>query len=130
MLPDPATMPFLPRPVRRLPAILGVAALLAAPLRAQDPASPAPEPGSELTVYLLTMGPGDLVWERFGHNALWIHDPVRGTDLAYNYGLFDFRQENFVLRFVQGRMLYWMEGIPIDWTLEAYRRGNRAVWAQ
>ena len=55
---------------------------------------------------------------------------MRGTDLAYNYGLFDFQQENFVLRFVQGRMLYWVEGVPLDQTLEVYRRANRAVWAQ
>jgi Domain of unknown function (DUF4105) len=69
-------------------------------------------PGSELTVYLMTMGPGKRVWERFGHNAIWIHDPVRGTDQTYNYGLFDLRQENFLLRFIQGRMWYWMQGFP------------------
>ncbi len=118
-------MPF-PLLALLLPALL---ALAPAPSRAQGPA-PAAEPGSELTVQLLTMGQGDLVWEKFGHNAIRIVDPVRGTDQAYNYGLFDFRQESFVLRFVQGRMLYWMEGIPMDWTLEVYRRGDRAVWAQ
>jgi hypothetical protein len=37
-------------------------------------------PASQLTVYLMTMGPGKAVWERFGHNAIWIHDPARGTD--------------------------------------------------
>ncbi|MEP7347776.1 MAG: hypothetical protein ABI877_21075, partial [Gemmatimonadaceae bacterium] len=26
-------------------------------------------PGSELSIYLMTMGQGDLVWEKFGHNA-------------------------------------------------------------
>ena len=41
----------------------------------------------------MTFGPGRQVWERFGHNAIWIHDPVHGTDEAYNYGLFDFAQE-------------------------------------
>jgi hypothetical protein len=89
-----------------------------------------PEPGSELTVYLMTMGPGKHVWERFGHNAIWIHDPVRGTDQAYNYGLFDFRQQNFLLRFVQGRMWYWMQGFPAQSYVESYRRANRSVWIQ
>jgi hypothetical protein len=117
---------------RRFVLAFSLLVALVRPVSAMGATSPhpGPEPGSELRVFLLTMGPGDLVWEKFGHNALWIHDPVRGTDPAYNYGLFDFRQENFLLRFVQGRMLYWMEGIPIDWTLETYRRGNRAVWAQ
>ncbi|HEX6408464.1 MAG TPA: hypothetical protein VFZ90_14865, partial [Gemmatimonadales bacterium] len=45
-------------------------------------------PPDRLTVYLMTMGPGKQVWERFGHNAIWIHDPVQGTDQTYNYGLF------------------------------------------
>jgi hypothetical protein len=84
----------------------------------------------ELTVYLMTMGPGKRVWERFGHNAIWIHDPVRGTDETYNYGLFDFGQENFLLRFVQGRMWYWMEGFPAQSYVESYRRANRSVWVQ
>ncbi len=86
--------------------------------------------GSELTVYVMTMGPGSLVWERFGHNAIWIHDAARGTDRAYNYGLFDFEQENFLLRFIQGRMLYWMQGFDAYMTAELYRRDDRSVWVQ
>jgi hypothetical protein len=78
----------------------------------------------------MTMGPGKQVWERFGHNAIWIHDPVRGTDQTYNYGLFDFGQENFLLRFVQGRMWYWMQGFPAESYVESYRRANRSVWVQ
>jgi hypothetical protein len=84
----------------------------------------------ELTVYLMTMGPGKQVWERFGHNAIWIHDPAHGTDQTYNYGLFDFRQHNFLLRFVQGRMWYWMQGFPAQSYVESYRRANRSVWVQ
>ncbi len=84
----------------------------------------------ELTVYLMTMGPGKAVWERFGHNAIWIHDPVQGTDKAYNYGLFDLRQENFLVRFLQGRMWYWMQGFPAQSYVELYRRDNRSVWVQ
>ena len=81
-------------------------------------------------VYLMTMGPGKQVWERFGHNAIWIHDPVGGTDETYNYGLFDFGQEGFLLRFVQGRMWYWMQGFPAQSYVESYRRANRSVWVQ
>jgi hypothetical protein len=63
-----------------------------------------------MRVYLMTIGQGDLVWERFGHNALWVHDPARGTDLAYNWGMFDFAQPNFLGRFLTGDTRYWMEG--------------------
>jgi hypothetical protein len=55
---------------------------------------------------------------------------VRGTDQAYNYGLFDFGQQNFLLRFIQGRMWYWMQGFPAQSYLELYRRANRSVWIQ
>jgi hypothetical protein len=91
---------------------------------------PTASPPESLTVYLMTMGPGKYVWERFGHNAIWIHDPIRGTDETYNYGLFDFGQENFLLRFVQGRMWYWMEGAPAQSYVDSYRRVNRSVWVQ
>ncbi|HST08247.1 MAG TPA: DUF4105 domain-containing protein, partial [Gemmatimonadaceae bacterium] len=92
-----------------IPAILlGLAA--SAPLTAQNvnpptqmvPSASAPEPGSNLTVYLLTFGWGDVVWERFGHNAIWIKDRARGTDMTYNWGMFDFNQPHFVWRFVTG----------------------------
>ena len=78
----------------------------------------------------MTFGPGARVWERFGHNAIWIHDPVHGTDQAYNYGLFDFAQENFILRFVRGQMWYWMAGFPADRYVAQYERDNRSVWVQ
>jgi hypothetical protein len=115
-------------------ASLGVALALGAPVSGQITAPPASpldlEPGSELTVYLMTMGEGDLVWERFGHNALWIHDPVTGTDHAYNWGLFDFDEPGFLRRFIQGRMWYWMDAFDAHLTAQAYTRANRSVWIQ
>ena len=95
----------------------------------RPPVSPSSHPPG-LTVYLMTMGPGKAVWERFGHNAIWIHDPARGTDKTYNYGLFDLRQEKFLVRFLQGRMWYWMQGFPSESYVQLYRRANRSVWIQ
>ena len=93
-------------------------------------AAPAAPPGSELRVYLMTMGPGAAVWERFGHNAIWIDDPSVDPDTTYNYGLFDFRQENFLLRFIRGQMWYWMAGFPAEPYVQTYVRDNRSVWLQ
>jgi uncharacterized protein DUF4105 len=78
----------------------------------------------------MTFGPGRQVWERFGHNAIWIHDPVDSTDLAYNYGLFDFHQQNFLLRFARGQMWYWMAGFPAAAYVAQYERDNRSIWIQ
>jgi hypothetical protein len=117
-----------------LGATAALALTLAVPLSGQIDAPPAgplgPEAGSELVVYLMTMGEGDLVYERFGHNAIWIHDPVRGTDHTYNWGLFDFAQPGFIREFIQGRMWYWMDAFDAGRTAEAYMGMNRSVWVQ
>src|SRR5262249_27648609 len=55
---------------------------------------------------LVTFGPGEEVWERFGHNAILIRDRDAHIARLYNYGMFDFAQENFFLNFARGRMLY------------------------
>ncbi|MGH7516997.1 MAG: DUF4105 domain-containing protein [Gemmatimonadales bacterium] len=91
---------------------------------------PSDHPGEALTVSLVTMGVGIRVWERFGHNAILVEDRERETRTAYNYGLFDFRQENFLVRFIQGRMWYWMQGLDADAMLRSYVRDNRSVWIQ
>ena len=93
------------------------------------------EPGSELTITLLTMGVGEEVWEQFGHNALWFHverPPSLGgpVDVVYNWGIFDSSQPYFIPHFLQGRMLYSMGGYPYEQTLIDYRMRDRAVWAQ
>ena len=88
------------------------------------------EPGSELQVYLMTMGQGDLVWERFGHNALGIRDASTGTDIVYNWGTFSFEQEGFLPRFLRGEMLYWMAPYDAVQTVMAYEQMNRSVTVQ
>jgi len=113
---------------RGLASSLLAGALLLAPAVVQGTV-PEPQPGSQLRVFLVTMGPGERVWERFGHNAIWIQEPG-SPDTAYNYGLFDFRQENFLLRFIRGQMWYWMAGFPAQPYLRTYLRDNRSVWLQ
>ena len=88
------------------------------------------EPGSNLTVYLLTFGWGDVVWERFGHNAIWIKDRARGTDITYNWGMFDFNQPNFIGRFLTGDTRYWMEAIDFEPMIRYYKGRNRSILSQ
>jgi hypothetical protein len=87
-------------------------------------------PGSELTIFIMTMGVGAEVWERFGHNAIVVQDRLQGSSRAYNYGMFSFRQENFLLRFLQGRMRYWMAGYPTADEVPRYVALRRSVWQQ
>ena len=124
-------------------ALLATSSSIAAAQIRPPSAQPAPgprvaapaEPGSELTITLLTMGVGEQVWEQFGHNALWFHverPPSLGppVDVVYNWGIFDSSQPYFIPHFLQGRMLYGMGGYPYEQTLIEYRERDRAVWAQ
>ena len=125
----------------RVPTLIATLSLgaLTTWLPAQETVAPSPpptqsassaEPGSNLTVYLLTFGWGDVVWERFGHNAIWIKDRARGTDVTYNWGMFDFNQPHFIQRFLTGDTKYWMEPIDFAPMIRYYRERNRSILAQ
>ncbi|MFY0687976.1 MAG: DUF4105 domain-containing protein [Cyclobacteriaceae bacterium] len=58
-------------------------------------------------ISVITIGPyqGEL-YSAFGHSAIRVYDPQRNIDWVYDYGRFDFDQENFYLNFARGKMLY------------------------
>lgn len=94
-------------------------------------ASAAADPATDtLLVTVLTMGPGDELYERFGHQSLRIRNLRTGVDSAYNWGMFDFDQPHFYQNFLTGNTLYWMQGYPTVPLLTAYRSHGRAVWEQ
>lgn len=64
--------------------------------------------GRKVVVSLITCHPGDLTYELYGHSALRVVDFSQGTDYVYNYGIFDFESDNFVLRFVLGKTDYML----------------------
>ena len=84
----------------------------------------------EPEVWLVTYGPGEIYWQRFGHNAIWIRDVRLGLDHVFNFGFFDFQQENFLLRFIQGRMLYFSAARPAQEEFASYINENRSIRAQ
>jgi hypothetical protein len=59
-----------------------------------------------------------------------VTDPATGTDLAYNFGIFDWKQEHFYWNFVQGRMLYTLDGYDATASLEFYGRTGRSIQVQ
>jgi hypothetical protein len=83
-----------------------------------------------VVVSVLTMGPGDEVFERFGHQSIRIHDITTGLDSAYNWGMFSFEQPHFLVRFLTGDTRYWMQADPSEALIAAYRSRGRAVWEQ
>jgi len=112
----------------RATLLVGLAAPALTPAQAA-----AQSAGSAPSITLVTFGPGHdswKVWELFGHNMIRVADPAAGTDLAYNFGMFDFNQKNFYWNFLQGRMWYWMQGDPaMDWIV-GYQRMGRSIALQ
>lgn len=88
------------------------------------------EPGAELQVSLFTFGPGEIYWERFGHNAIAVHDRRSGETLSFNYGIFDFEEEDFFLNFLRGHMQYSMDANTLAQDIAQYRQEGRAVLEQ
>lgn len=103
---------------------LGLACALGA---SSSAGAAAPEDAS---TWLVTYGPGEIYWQRFGHNAIWIRDPALGLDHVFNFGFFDFAQQDFFLRFLQGRMLYFSAAQPAREEFAQYIDENRSIRAQ
>jgi hypothetical protein len=109
----------------RAMTLLAGLALLGQSLSAQRPINWSSRP-----VLLMTMGQGDEVFEKFGHNAIVVWDDEAGQPLVYNWGMFDFAQPNFVARFLSGDTKYWMQPFTLAQTLDLYLRLNRTVTVQ
>ena len=64
---------------RALAALVGAVLCAAAGVARADLRAGRPASADPLTVYVLTFGPGDHPFFKFGHDAIWIHD-ARGGD--------------------------------------------------
>ena len=79
---------------------------------------------------VVTMEPGGIFFERFGHNALLVQDDATGQATSYNFGYFDMDEPGFFGNFVRGHMKYWLVALPLDDDLARYARTGRGVGVQ
>lgn len=111
--------------IRTLPiTALRLLALLACVLPAWALAQSPPRIG------VATMQPGEVFFERFGHDAIVVVDPASGQATSYNFGYFDPSEPDFVGRFVKGEMMYYLVALPLQEDLQQYRDGGRGVSIQ
>lgn len=78
---------------------------------------------------VITMEPGEVFFERFGHNAIVVEAPGK-EPIAYNFGYFDLDEENFFVNFIRGRMQYSLLALPRDRDLAQYARTGRGAGVQ
>jgi hypothetical protein len=60
------------------------------------------------TFSLLTNTPGDELYSMFGHSAIRLNDSIKGIDLVFNYGTFNFGDPGFYYKFVKGKLKYFL----------------------
>jgi hypothetical protein len=63
---------------------------------------------SGLRISLLTCSPGDELYAIFGHSAMRVIDTSAGTDIVFNYGTFNFNEEDFYIKFMRGKLRYYL----------------------
>lgn len=83
-------------------------------------------------VSVMTMGPGEHPFTRFGHNAIlleWDGQAPR-RDAVYNFGTFAFDGARGVTDFMAGRFRYWLSVSSLQSTLRSYGRARRSLTVQ
>ncbi|HKY38097.1 MAG TPA: DUF4105 domain-containing protein [Polyangiaceae bacterium] len=114
---------------RRWPRGAAVLAALLAVLSA-SPTAAALETPSRVSV--LTMGPGEHPFTRFGHNAILLEWDAAGQkpNAVYNYGTFEFDGVKGVSEFLAGRFRYWLSVSTLERTQRVYAADERSLVAQ
>ena len=93
------------------------------------PATPTDTP--HIRISLVTCGPGfEEIYQVFGHTAVRVIDSVKHTDLAYNYGTFNGFEENFELKFMRGKLDYYLSVYAFNDFIQEYIEQKRSVGEQ
>ena len=107
-------------------AILIVLLVNGLPANAQTVSTETKDQGLQMSL-LISSPSTEAVYTRYGHVAFRILNPVQGTDIAYNYGMFDYNEPNFILRFVRGETDYYVEALYTSYYVEEYLRSGRGI---
>lgn len=102
---------------------------------AQDSVSVTTSPSEEteadsITVSILTCTPGTELYAQFGHTALRVQNNVQQLDIVFNYGCFDYRVENFMLKFILGQTDYRLEAEHFPSFMYRYEHAGIGVTEQ
>lgn len=114
--------------MRVLTIFLCCCLLLVSVAHAQPGSVRAPEVAAEPSISLLTIEPGDSMWERFGHTALRVRDGYR--DGVFSFGAAPFLDPRFMWAFARGEGQFFVVVERFAKTSERYRRSDRTLQQQ
>jgi hypothetical protein len=70
------------------------------------------------------------LYSTFGHSAFRVVDSTSLTDIVYNYGTFNFDDDGFYLKFVRGKLLYYVSTEYFADFKDLYQSTNRGITEQ
>jgi hypothetical protein len=83
-----------------------------------------------LRISLITCTPGEELYSIFGHSALRIVDSNSVSDIIFNYGTFNFDDDGFYLKFMRGKLNYFVSVQTTADFLYGYQLESRGVTEQ
>jgi hypothetical protein len=84
----------------------------------------------DLQISILTCAPGADIASIYGHNALRIKDTSGQADIVYNWGTYNFKEPGFIIKFVRGKLNYWLAAEDYPSFLAQYEYYQRGVTEQ
>lgn len=86
----------------------------------------------DVKIQLVTLGPGNEIFLRWGHFGIIIDYPDESSrnDIFFDYGTFSFEQKDFVKNFINGVMTYSKEGSYAEFVMDYYTDTNRTIILQ
>ena len=92
--------------------------------------APAVNAADSIDIYLITCAPHEEVYSLYGHTAIRVTDKLHHQDFVVNWGVFDMKASNFVIRFVFGLTDYMCAAVPTDVFKQEYRYYGSEVTQQ
>ncbi len=80
-------------------------------------------------VYFVAIGVSDDMYSLYGHAAILVKksDQTIEEGLLYNFGVTSFNEDNYIQRFIGGRVNFWANAKPYGTQLARWRRADRTV---
>jgi hypothetical protein len=85
---------------------------------------------SHIRISLLTCTPGEELYSTFGHSAIRVTDSLSKTDIVFSYGNFEFTDNSFYLKFIRGKLLYFVNYEDFNDFKNDYQTDNRGITEQ
>ncbi len=90
-------------------------------------AAAAKEESDRYQISVITVGPGQELFSRFGHIGLLVEDKTEKTEKVYNFGMYNFNNPALRFKYLKGFLIYWVSAREFQSMIRVYRNEDREV---